>query len=63
MFTLREQAKISPDMASRYRAMKTRLEKFEKAGPPPEQVVDQKVDDAAARRPHGVRALTASGSS
>jgi ATPase subunit of ABC transporter with duplicated ATPase domains len=31
---LREQAKISPDMASRYRAMQTRLAKFEDAGPP-----------------------------
>jgi ATPase subunit of ABC transporter with duplicated ATPase domains len=59
MFTLREQAKISPDMASRYSAMKTRLEKFEKAGRPPEQVVDQKVTMKLRGGRTGVRALTA----
>ena len=32
--------------------MQTRCDKFQAAGPPPEQVVDQKVDDAARRRPH-----------
>ncbi len=58
MFTLREQAKISPDMASRYSAMRTRLEKFEKAGPPPEQVVDQKVVMKLRGGRTGVRALT-----
>src|SRR3954467_13920273 len=41
VFTLRQQAKISPDMASRYRAMQTRLAKFEAAGPPPERPVEQ----------------------
>ncbi|WP_177891316.1 ATP-binding cassette domain-containing protein [Vallicoccus soli] len=32
--TLQQQAANSPDMASRYRAMQTRLAKFEAAGPP-----------------------------
>lgn len=57
--TLREQAKISPDMASRYRAMATRLEKFEAEGPPPEQVVEQKVTMRLRGGRTGVRALTA----
>ena len=55
--TLREQAKISPDMASRYRAMQTRFEKFVAAGPPPEQVVDQKVSMRLRGGRTGVRAL------
>ncbi len=58
VITLREQAKISPDMASRYRAMQTRFEKFEAAGPPPEQVVDQKVTMRLKGGRTGVRALT-----
>jgi ATPase subunit of ABC transporter with duplicated ATPase domains len=58
VLTLREQAKISPDMASRYRAMQTRLEKFEQAGPPPEQVVDQKVTMRLRGGRTGVRAVT-----
>jgi ATPase subunit of ABC transporter with duplicated ATPase domains len=57
VFTLREQAKISPDMASRYRAMQTRYEKFVAAGPPPEQVVDQKVSMRLRGGRTGVRAL------
>ena len=56
--TLREQAKISPDMASRYRAMQTRFEKFVAAGPPPEQVVDQKVSMRLRGGRTGVRAVT-----
>jgi ATPase subunit of ABC transporter with duplicated ATPase domains len=56
--TLREQAKISPDMASRYAAMRTRFEKFEAAGPPPEQVVDQQVTMKLRGGRTGVRALT-----
>ena len=59
MFTLRDQAARSPDMANRYSAMVTRLEKFEKAGPPPEQVVDQKVEMRLRGGRTGVRALTA----
>ncbi len=58
VITLREQAKISPDMASRYRAMQTRLEKFVQAGPPPEQVVDQKVSMRLRGGRTGLRAIT-----
>jgi ATPase subunit of ABC transporter with duplicated ATPase domains len=57
VFTLRQQAAISPDMASRYRAMVTRLEKFEAVGPPPEQVVDQKVSMRLRGGRTGVRAI------
>jgi len=59
--TLREQAKISPDMASRYHAMQTRFERFEAAGPPPEQVVDQKVTMKLRGGRTGVRAVTCEG--
>src|SRR4051795_10416362 len=55
---LREQAKISPDMASRYKAMQTRYEKFLEVGPPPEQVVDQKVSMKLRGGRTGVRAIT-----
>jgi ATPase subunit of ABC transporter with duplicated ATPase domains len=58
VITLREQAKISPDMASRYRAMQTRYEKFLEVGPPPEQVVDQKVTMKLRGGRTGVRAIT-----
>ena len=58
VITLREQAKISPDMASRYHAMQTRFERFETAGPPPEQVVDQKVTMSLRGGRTGVRAVT-----
>ncbi len=58
VITLREQAKISPDMASRYSAMQTRYEKFLAAGPPPEQVVDQKLAMTLSGGRTGVRALT-----
>ena len=61
MITLREQAKISPDMASRYSAMQTRYEKFLTAGPPPEQVVDQKVTMALRGGRTGLRVLTCEG--
>jgi ATPase subunit of ABC transporter with duplicated ATPase domains len=55
--TLRQQAAISPDMASRYRAMQTRYERFLAEGPPPEQVVDQKVTMRLGGGRTGVRAL------
>jgi ATPase subunit of ABC transporter with duplicated ATPase domains len=58
VFTLRQQAAISPDMASRYRAMQTRYERFLAEGPPPEQVVDQKVTMRLGGGRTGVRALT-----
>ena len=57
VITMREQAKISPDMANRYHAMQTRFEKFEAAGPPPEQVVDQKVSMRLRGGRTGVRAV------
>jgi ATPase subunit of ABC transporter with duplicated ATPase domains len=47
-------------MASRYRAMQTRYEKFVEAGPPPEQVVDQKVTMKLRGGRTGVRAITCS---
>jgi len=56
--TLQQQAAISPDMASRYRAMQTRLRKFEEAGPPPERPVDQKVTMRLRGGRTGVRAIT-----
>jgi ATPase subunit of ABC transporter with duplicated ATPase domains len=56
--TLQQQAKISPDMASRYHAMQTRLAKFEAEGPPPERPVEQKVAMRLAGGRTGVRALT-----
>jgi ATPase subunit of ABC transporter with duplicated ATPase domains len=58
VFTLRGQARISPDMASRYHAMQTRLAKYEAAGPPPEQVVDQQVTMRLRGGRTGVRVLT-----
>ena len=58
VITMREQAKISPDMANRYHAMQTRFAKFEADGPPPEQVVDQNVAMRLRGGRTGVRALT-----
>jgi ATPase subunit of ABC transporter with duplicated ATPase domains len=56
--TLQQQAANSPDMASRYHAMQTRLKKFEDAGPPPERPVEQKVSMRLGGGRTGVRALT-----
>ena len=56
--TLQQQAKISPDMASRYHAMQTRLAKFEAAGPPPERPQEQKVAMRLRGGRTGLRALT-----
>ncbi len=56
--TLQQQAKISPDMASRYRAMQTRLEKFEAAGAPPDKPEEQKVSMRLRGGRTGVRAVT-----
>jgi len=58
VLTLRQQASISPDMASRYRAMQTRLARYEQAGPPPERVVDQKVVMRLRGGRTGLRAVT-----
>jgi ATPase subunit of ABC transporter with duplicated ATPase domains len=41
--TMQQQAKISPDLANRYHAMKTRFEKFEAVGPPPDRPESQPV--------------------
>jgi len=60
VFTLRQQASISPDMASRYRAMQTRLAKFEDAGPPPERPVEQRVSMRLRGGRTGRRAVTCS---
>ena len=56
--TLQQQAKISPDMASRYRAMQTRLAKFEQTGPPPDKPAEQKVTMRLRGGRTGVRAVT-----
>jgi ATPase subunit of ABC transporter with duplicated ATPase domains len=55
---LREFAKRSPDMASRYSAMQTRLRKFEEAGPPPEPPRKQAVTMRLKGGRTGVRAFT-----
>ncbi|WP_327681271.1 ABC-F family ATP-binding cassette domain-containing protein [Streptomyces sp. NBC_00467] len=58
---LRQQAAISPDMASRYRAMQTRFKKFEAAGPPPEPPREQEIRMRLRGGRTGVRALTCKG--
>ncbi|MCL7376298.1 ABC-F family ATP-binding cassette domain-containing protein [Streptomyces sp. 35G-GA-8] len=55
---LRQQAAISPDMASRYRAMQTRFKKFEDAGPPPEPPREQEITMRLRGGRTGVRAVT-----
>ncbi|SDM85358.1 ABC-F family ATP-binding cassette domain-containing protein [Allokutzneria albata] len=55
---LRQQASISDDMASRYRAMQTRLKKFEEAGRPPEMPREEKVKPRLHGGRTGVRAIT-----
>ncbi|MEU8758150.1 ATP-binding cassette domain-containing protein [Streptomyces sp. NPDC048659] len=59
VFKLRQQAAISPDMASRYRAMQTRFKKFEEAGPPPEPPREQDIRMRLRGGRTGVRAFTA----
>jgi len=56
--TLQQQAAISPDMASRYRAMQTRLRKYEEAGPPQAPPVEQNVRMRLTGGRTGVRAVT-----
>ncbi|MEV0097083.1 ATP-binding cassette domain-containing protein [Streptomyces sp. NPDC050738] len=55
---LRNQAAISPDMASRYHAMQTRFKKFEDAGPPPEPPREQDIKMRLRGGRTGVRAVT-----
>ena len=59
--TLQQQAKISPDMASRYRAMQTRLAKFEAEPPPPDKPTEQKVSMRLRGGRTGVRAIVCEG--
>jgi ATPase subunit of ABC transporter with duplicated ATPase domains len=59
--TLQQQAKISPDMASRYRAMQTRLARFEADGPPPDKPTEQSVTMRLRGGRTGVRAVTCTG--
>jgi ATPase subunit of ABC transporter with duplicated ATPase domains len=56
--TLQQQAKISPDMASRYKAMQTRLRKFEEAGPPQAPPPKQDVKMRLTGGRTGIRAIT-----
>ena len=56
--TLQQQAAISPDMASRYKAMQTRLRKFEEAGPPEAPPPPQNVRMRLSGGRTGVRAIT-----
>jgi ATPase subunit of ABC transporter with duplicated ATPase domains len=56
--TLQQQAAISPDMASRYHAMQTRLKRFVEAGPPPERPAKQEVTMRLRGGRTGVRAIT-----
>jgi len=52
------QAASSPDMASRYRAMQTRLRKFEEVGPPPPPPVEQDVKVTLKSGRTGERVVT-----
>jgi ATPase subunit of ABC transporter with duplicated ATPase domains len=54
---MQQQAKISPDLASRYRAMATRLAKFEEAGPPPDRPEEQNVTMRLTGGRTGIRAV------
>ncbi|MDX3094177.1 ATP-binding cassette domain-containing protein [Streptomyces sp. ME01-24h] len=58
VLTLRQQAAISPDMASRYRAAQTRLRKFEEAGPPQEPPREQDIRMRLSGGRTGLRAVT-----
>lgn len=61
VLTLRQQAAISPDMASRYRAAQTRLRRFEDAGPPQEPPREQDIRMRLSGGRTGVRAVTCEG--
>lgn len=56
--TLQGQAKSSPDMASKYRAMQTRLRKFEEAGAPEAPPQDQNIKMNLRGSRTGVRVIT-----
>ena len=55
---LREQAKISEAMASRYRAAQTRLARFEADGQPPDKPAEQRVTMRLRGGRTGMRAVT-----
>jgi len=57
--TLQQQAKNSPDMASRYSAAQTRLARFEAAGAPPDRPPEQSVTMRLRGGRTGVRVLVA----
>jgi ATPase subunit of ABC transporter with duplicated ATPase domains len=59
--TLQQQAKNSPDMASKYRVMCGRLERYEAAGPPPDRPEEQNVTMRLSGGRTGVRAVTCEG--
>jgi ATPase subunit of ABC transporter with duplicated ATPase domains len=59
--TLQQQAKNSPDMASKYRVMCGRLERYEAAGPPPDRPEEQNVTMRLRGGRTGVRAVTCEG--
>ncbi|MGW1907051.1 ABC transporter [Streptomyces cinnamoneus] len=56
--TLRQQASVSDEMASRYHAAQTRLAKYEAAGPPPAPPRAQRVAPALRGGRTAVRAIT-----
>ena len=56
--TLQVQAASSPEMASKYRAMQTRLRKFEEAGAPEAPPIEQDVKVGLRGGRTGLRALT-----
>jgi ATPase subunit of ABC transporter with duplicated ATPase domains len=58
VITLRQQASISEDMASRYRAMQTRLQRFEDGPRPPEQPKREHVKPRLTGGRTGVRVVT-----
>jgi len=61
VLTLQWQAASSPDMASRYRAMQTRLRKFEEIGPPPAPPIEQDVKVGLTCGRTGERVITCEG--
>ena len=58
VLTLRNQAKSSPVMAPKYRAMQTRLRKFEELGAPPAPPIEQNVRMKLKGGRTGVKALS-----
>lgn len=57
--TLQQQAARSPDMASRYKAMQSRVARFEADGPPPQRPPEQNLRMRITGGRTGVRVLTA----